>query len=113
MIEFFTISHFTNNLNNLKKKENDKILNLFNNENDVFECDLKKCISSCDNMYYINIICSIITIIVSIYTAYLADKCYSNKNAILRVFVVIFAFFFPFIYLVYYFITHILLKIKC
>jgi len=55
----------------------------------------------------------IISLIISIGTAYIAFMCNANSTPATRFIVTIFAFLFSGLYLVYYFIVHILLFYPC
>jgi hypothetical protein len=55
----------------------------------------------------------IISLVISIGTAYIAFMCNSNSTPATRFIVTIFAFLFSGLYLIYYFIVHILLFYPC
>lgn len=55
----------------------------------------------------------IFTLVISLLAAYIAYVCNNGENRMYRLFVVIFAFLFTGIYLLYFVIAHLLLRKKC
>lgn len=55
----------------------------------------------------------ILGIIISLLASYLAYKCNIKENKATQWVITIFAFLFPVIYTIYYFIMHVLLGYKC
>ena len=112
MLEFFTISYYTDNLNNLKEKENIKMNYLLNNK-EISSSLTRKNI----NVEALNLIIGIIVLFLSLWSSNLAwnlaDKCKIKKDGVSEVTVVLFSFFFPVFYLIYYFVWHTLLGNKC
>jgi hypothetical protein len=109
MIEFFTIFSISNKLEKNKDKENLKVKELFNNNENIINI-LK---TSNINTNALNLVAGIIALIISIFSAKLAYNCNINTIPVVQIIDVLFAFFFPVFYLIYYFIWHILLKNKC
>ena len=52
-------------------------------------------------------------LVISLLAAYLAFNCNIKENAATRWVITVFSFLFPFIYVIYYFITHVLLGHPC
>ena len=109
MIEFFTIFSISNKLEKNKDKENLKVKELFNNNENIINI-LK---TSNINTNALNLVAGIIALIISIFSAKLAYNCNINTIHVVQIMDVLFAFFFPVFYLIYYFIWNILLKNKC
>ena len=65
------------------------------------------------NLNTSNYIALLVGFIISLLAAYLAFNCNIKENAATRWVVTVFAFLFPLIYSVYYFIAHVLLGYKC
>ena len=109
MIEFFTIAYYVNKLNRKKEKENEKIKELFSNDEHVTNYLTKKSL----NFDVLNFVCGIIVLVVSILSARLAFECNSKKSESSQIIAVLFGFFFSTFYLIYYFIWHKILGNKC
>jgi|688.fasta_scaffold133763_2 hypothetical protein len=109
MIEFFTICSISNKLEKNKNKENLKVKELFNNNENIINI-LK---TSNINTNALNLVAGIIALIISIFTAKIAYNCNINTSPVSQIIAVLFGFFFSGCYLLYYFIWHILLKNKC
>jgi hypothetical protein len=109
MLEFFTIAYHANKVSNMKKKENRKIKEMFNGDENVTEYLTKKNI----NMDAFNFITGIIALIISILSAKLAFNCNAKQGSASQVVALLFGFFFSGFYLLYYFIWHSILGNKC
>ncbi len=55
----------------------------------------------------------IISLIVSVYAAYIAYNCNLGESTPVRFLITLFAFLFGIIYLIYYFVIYFMLKSKC
>ena len=108
MIEFFISSVISDRLKQKKDDENIIINNMFNNK-DIVTILYKDSI----NLELVHLLCGIIALIISIFSAKLAFNCNKNKSQISQITSVLFAFFFSSFYLLYYFIWHVLLQNKC
>ena len=100
MIEFFlSMAQIYNN----KKKD------------ESFQSDNLSLDDSIINFFLDNIPMSwvVAALIISFGTAYLAYKCADKESGATRAIYTIFAFFFSGVYLIYYFIVHILLGYNC
>lgn len=109
MIEFFASAYYVNKINNKKEKENEKIKELFNNDENVTNYLTKKNI----NVDVLNLVSGLIALVISILSAKLAFDCNSKKSDASQVVAVLFGFFFSGFYLLYYFIWHKILGNKC
>ena len=109
MIEFFVASHFTNKTSKLKNKENTKIKEMFNNDDNVTQFLTKQSI----NVDALNFVMGVVALVISIFAAKLAFECNSKTSVVSQVVSVLFGFFFSGFYLSYYFIWHKILGNKC
>ena len=68
-----------------------------------------------DDIYNLNVspVVMLIGLVISLLAAYLAFNCNVKENAATQWVITIFAFLCPFIYVVYYFIVHVLLGYPC
>ena len=108
MLEFFTVAYYTDRLGTLKEKENKQINNLFNDE-EISRSLINKNI----NIDALNLVAGIIVLVVAIWAAKLAYTCNIKRSDVSQVIAVLFAFFFPGFYLIYYFVWHTFLGNKC
>ena len=108
MLEFFTVAYYTDRLGTLKEKENKQINNLFNNE------EISRSLTNKNiNIDALNLLSGMIVLVIAIWAAKLAYNCNIKRSDVSQVISVLFAFFFPGFYLIYYFIWHTLLENKC
>ena len=107
MIEFFISSVISDTLKKKKDDENIIINNMFNNKDIVI---VQK---DSINLEVVHLLCGIIALIISIFSARIAFNCNKNKSQLSQIISVLFAFFFSSFYLLYYFIWHVLLQNKC
>ena len=110
MLDFFTIATISNKLKKYKDRENLKIKEMFSNNDNIVNVLTT---SNDINMSALNLVAGIIALIVSIFAAKLAYNCNIKASPVVQVLYVLFSFFFSSIYLLYYFIWHVLLKNKC
>lgn len=68
-----------------------------------------------NNLYNISIspFAILVGLIISLFAAYFAFNCNIKENAATQWVITIFAFLFPFIYVIFYFIAHVLLGYPC
>lgn len=92
MLEFFTAYQITQHFMNQNSKEG------FENEN---------------TMNSVPLTWIVIVLIISFLTAYIAYECNINESPASRFLVTLFAFLFAGIYLIFYFIYHVLLDYPC
>ena len=93
MIETLVISNFKNKSNeNFNDQDHIQLKNMFN------------------NLSPINII---VALIISLAAAYFAYECNSHETKATQFIYTVIAFFFPGLYLIYYFIRHIIIGDKC
>lgn len=93
MIETLVISNFNNQSNeNFNDQQNIQLKNMFNNLSPV------------------NII---VALVISLAAAYFAYECNSHETKATQFIYTVIAFFFPGLYLIYYFIRHIIIGDKC
>jgi len=110
MLEFFTISYFCDKKKRNKNDENENVKKLF--ENNEYVCNILE-IDKNINLDLINLLSGIISLFISIYTAKLAYDCNIKADTFSQIIVSLFGFFFSGMYLLYYFIWHIILQNKC
>ena len=93
MIETLVISNFSNSNNeNFTEQDKNVLKSMFN------------------NLSPINII---ISFVISLAAAYFAYECNSHETKATQFIYTIIAFFFPGLYLIYYFIRHVIIGDKC
>jgi len=105
VLEFFAVSHFTNNVNRKSEKE-DKHLTTIIVENDLNPNNQL-------NIEVLTLVIGLLSLIISIYTARLAYNCNIKASDVSRLVATLFGFFFSGTYLVYYFVWHKILGNKC
>ena len=93
MIETLVISNFSNQNNeSFNDQDNNQLKNMFNNLSPV------------------NVI---VALVISLAAAYFAYECNSHETKATQFIYTVIAFFFPGLYLIYYFIRHIIIGDKC
>ena len=75
MIEFFTATYFVNKMDNLKQEENEKIKEMFSDDELVSSSLMRQGI----NVDALNLVAGIIALIISVMTAQLAYNCNIKK----------------------------------
>jgi hypothetical protein len=104
MIEYITLCAYVEKIKVNKQVEDIKLSNHMKNMYNI---------NKDDNSTTQYIIYSIISLVISIFTANLAYNCNLKSDIVYKIIATLFGFFFSFIYLIYYFIRHILMRQKC
>ena len=82
----------------------------FNNKNEYFNTPTPSHFDMSDGSFVVGLI---VSLLISVITAYIAYQCNLNDKPAIRFLVTLFAFFFSGIYLIYYFIIYVLLGGSC
>lgn len=112
MLEFFTVAYLAENFQQKRDQEHKRIMERFNGHADDQKISMILRRERTD-MNAVNLIAGIIALIIAVLTARLAYDCNAKSDVVVRIFSMLFGFFFSAVYLLYYFIRYVLLQNKC